>query len=65
MDRIFAQLYVDEDFEILHRLYLTEYKHHWGIIVAVRRPPATVAALISRLLNRVTADELSNRLLYV
>jgi len=53
------------DFEALHRQYLAAHKVHWGIIIVSRRLPHVIATNLLRLLNRMTADELRNQLLYV
>jgi len=53
------------DFEALHRQYLDEGRNHWGIIVAARRDPPLIVANLLRLLNKLTADELRDQLLYI
>lgn len=53
------------DFEALHRQYVVEGRNHWGIIVAARRLPPLIVANLLRLLNKLTADELRDQLLYV
>lgn len=53
------------DFEALHRQYLANNNTHWGILIASRRRPHLVVANLLRLLNRLTADELRDQLLYV
>ena len=53
------------DFETLHRQYLAADKAHWGIIIASRRLPQAIVGNLLRLLNRMTADELRNQLLYI
>lgn len=53
------------DFEALHRHYLGEGRNHWGVIVAARRQPPLIVASLLRLLNKLTADELRDQLLYV
>lgn len=52
------------DFEVLHRRYLVEDRQHWGILIAARRRPGLIAEHMLRLLNRLTADEMRNQLLY-
>lgn len=53
------------DFERLHREWLEAGKPHAGIVVARRRAPGDLAARVGRLLTRLTAEDLNNRLLYV
>lgn len=52
-------------FQELHFQYLAEDRDHAGIIVAFRRPPYEVARRLVPLLNRITADEMRNQLLYI
>lgn len=52
------------DFEALHQQYLATEKAHWGIVIASRRLPHAIVSSLLRLLNRMTADELRNQLLY-
>ena len=54
-----------EDFEELHRQYMEVGRNHAGIIIAVRRGPYQVARRLVPLLNRITADEMRNQLLYI
>ena len=54
-----------DDFEELHRRYLATGRNHSGIIIAIRRPPYEIADRLMRLLNRFTADEMRNQLLYI
>jgi len=53
------------DFERLHREWLEAGKSHSGIIIARRRSPGELAARVGRLLCRLGAEELRNKLLYV
>ena len=53
------------DFEALHRQYLAEGQTHWGILISARRHSHQVALNLSRILNRLTADELQNQLFYI
>jgi hypothetical protein len=53
------------DFEALHRQYLAGGQSHWGIVIAARRHPHRIAANLVRLLDRLTADELQEQLLYI
>jgi hypothetical protein len=53
------------DFEALAHLYARQSRSHCGIIIAVRRPPYEIGRRILRLLNRITAEELDNQVLYI
>ena len=53
------------DFEALAKEYFTAGKMHYGIIVAVRRPPTEMARRLWLILNRVTSDEMQNQLRYI
>lgn len=52
------------DFERLHLGYLQSDQQHAGIIVTPRNGPYEVAKRVSIILNTLTADEISNQLLY-
>ena len=54
-----------EDFQELHLQYIAESRDHAGIIIAVRRRPYEVARRLVLLLDRITADEMRNQLLYI
>ena len=54
-----------EDFEELHRQYMAVGRNHAGIIIAFRRTPYEVARRMVPLLNRITADEMQNQLIYI
>ena len=53
------------DFESLHKLRLADGKGHWGIIIATRRRPHALTANLLRLLDRLTADDFRDQLLYL
>ena len=53
------------DFELLAREYFATGNTHGGVIIAVRRPPRELAKRLLFILNRVTADEMENQILYV
>lgn len=53
------------DFEELARQYASAGRLHCGIIVAVRRSPYEMARRLLGLLNKFTADELSNQVMYI
>lgn len=40
-------------------------KKHYGIIIAVRRPPAELANRLLIILNHITADEMINQIRYI
>jgi len=54
-----------DDFEKLARQCLALGQHHCGIIIAVRRSPYDIAGRLLKLLDRVTADEMDDQLLYL
>ena len=49
----------------MHLQYLAEDRYHAGIIIAVRKPPYEISDRLLRLLDRFTADEMRNQLLYI
>ena len=53
------------DFELLAEGYSAAGKTHYGIIIAVRHPPHEIVRRLLRILNRVTADEMQDRLRYI
>ena len=54
------------DFEALHRSALAEQQAHAGIIIANRRASdADLARRVMKLLNRLSAEEMKNQLLYI
>lgn len=53
------------DFEWLARQYFLTGQRHFGIIIAVRRPPYEIAQRLWTILNQVTADEMENQLRYL
>ena len=52
-------------FQNLHYQYLAEDQRHSGIIIAFRRRPPEIFNRLLPLLNRITADEMQNQLLYI
>ena len=54
-----------EDYEELHLQYIAAGRNHAGIIIAFRRRPREVFNRLLPLLNRITADEMRNQLLYI
>lgn len=53
------------DFEILAREYFESDKTHFGIIIAVRRPPPQVARRLLAILNTTSREEMKNQLIYI
>lgn len=53
------------DFEQLVAKYFTEEQAHAGVIIAVRRPAAELVLRLLKVLDRFSADEMKNRLIYV
>lgn len=53
------------DFEALHQQYLSAGRMHYGILIAVRRPPYQIVRNLLVILNRVTADEMENQIRYI
>lgn len=54
-----------DDFVALAENYFATGQKHYGIIVAVRRPPQQIVARLLAILNQTTADEMINQLLYI
>jgi hypothetical protein len=52
-------------FEALGRQYFASGQTHYGIIIAVRRPPYAIVRRLLTLINSVTADEMQNQLRYI
>jgi predicted nuclease of predicted toxin-antitoxin system len=53
------------DFEALAQQYERQTQAHCGIIIAVRRPPYEIGRRVLRLLNRITAEEMDNQVVYI
>jgi hypothetical protein len=53
------------DFETRALEHIASGKTHYGIIVAVRRPPQDIARRLLVILNSVTADEMINQVRYI
>jgi hypothetical protein len=53
------------DFELLVQEYFTTGLRHAGLIIAVRRAPRDLTLRVLTMLNRHTADEFVNQVLYV
>jgi hypothetical protein len=52
------------DFERLHVQYLEADRRHSGIVIVPQKNAYEVAQRIGRLVNALTADEITNQLLY-
>jgi len=53
------------DFETRALEYFASGKTHYGIIIAVRRPPQDIVRRLLVILNNVTADEMVNQIRYI
>jgi predicted nuclease of predicted toxin-antitoxin system len=53
------------DFERLNQVFFEAEKTHWGIIISRRRPPSAIAKRLTALLNKHTARELRNQVVYI
>jgi hypothetical protein len=53
------------DFEQIAAKYFSAGLTHTGIIIAVRRPVNELVLRLLRVLDRFTADEMKNRLIYI
>ncbi len=53
------------DFEALAREYADAGRPHFGILIAVRRPPYDLARRLLLLLNQITAEEMHDQVLYI
>ena len=52
-------------FESLALEYFTTGQKHWGIIIAVQRPPEQIVQRWLVILNQVTTDEMENQVRYL
>jgi hypothetical protein len=52
-------------FEALAQEYYSSGQTHYGIILAVRRPPYEIVRRLLLLLDQVTADEMQNQVRYI
>lgn len=52
-------------FQQLAQDYSAEGRSHTGILISVRRSPYEIARRLLLLMNRITAEEMDNRLLYL
>ena len=54
-----------DDFVRLAEEYFAAGRKHYGIIIAVRRPPYEIVQRLMTILNRTTADEMEDQLIYI
>src|SRR6188472_4750730 len=54
-----------EHFEALARAYAASGRGHFGIILAIRRPPYELAQRLLQLIDQLTADEMHDQLLFL
>jgi predicted nuclease of predicted toxin-antitoxin system len=54
-----------DDFEALARQYFEANRQHYGIIIAVQRPPHQLLRRLDVVLSNITADEMENQLVYI
>lgn len=53
------------DFEQLVQTYFATGQKHYGVILAIRRPPQAITKRLLVILNHVTADEMENQVRYI
>jgi predicted nuclease of predicted toxin-antitoxin system len=53
------------DFESLARIRFETRISHAGLIIAVRRPPRSIADRILHILNQFSSDEMVDRIVYI
>ncbi len=53
------------DFEELIQTYFDTEQKHYGVILAIRRPPQEIAKRLLAILNQVTAEEMENQVRYI
>lgn len=54
-----------DDFAWLAQEYFVAGRKHYGIIIAVRRPPQEIVTRLMTILNQTTADEMEDQLIYI
>ncbi len=54
-----------DDFAALAQRYFADGRKHYGIIIAVRRPPQEIATRLMTILNQTTADEMEDQIIYI
>jgi predicted nuclease of predicted toxin-antitoxin system len=54
-----------DDFARLAQEYFARGRNHYGIIIAVRRPPHEIVRRLLVILNQTTSDEIENQVIYI
>ncbi len=54
-----------DDFARLAQEYFAAGRKHYGIIIAVRRPPQEIVQRLMTILNQTTADEMEDQVIYI
>ena len=54
-----------DDFARLTREYFASGNNHFGVVIAVRRPPHELVRRLLVILNQITSDEAENQLIYI
>ena len=54
-----------DDFAQLAQDYFATGRKHYGVIIAVRRPPHEIVRRLMVILNQTTADEMEDQLIYI
>ena len=54
-----------DDFARLAQQYFADGRSHYGVIIAVRRPPHEIVRRLLVILNRTTSDEMENQVIYI
>ncbi|HBB89701.1 MAG TPA: hypothetical protein DC047_19015 [Blastocatellia bacterium] len=53
------------DFELLAKEFFSSGNKHFGLIIAVRRPVPEIAKRLLVVLNKLTAEEMENQIVYL
>jgi predicted nuclease of predicted toxin-antitoxin system len=54
-----------DDFARLARAYFDAGRKHYGVIIAVRRPPHEIVRRLLTILNQTTSDEAEDQVIYI
>ena len=54
-----------DDFARLAQKYFADGRKHYGIIIAVRRPPNEIVRRLLTILNQTTSDEAEDQVIYI
>jgi hypothetical protein len=54
-----------DDFARLAQDYFAAGRKHYGVIIAVRRPPHEIVRRRLTILNQTTADEMEDQVIYI